>query len=45
MPFSGLGAAKSALRFYANVSAATRSAATACSTASSEQKQFACAVS
>jgi hypothetical protein len=33
LPFSGLGAAKPALRFYADASAATRSAATACSTA------------
>jgi hypothetical protein len=29
LPFSGLGAAKPALRFYADASAATRSAATA----------------
>jgi hypothetical protein len=35
LPFSGLGAAKPALRFYADAAAATRSvsAATACSTA------------
>ena len=32
LPFSGLGAAKPALRVYADASAATRSAATACST-------------
>ena len=32
-PFSGLGAAEPARRFYADASAATRSAATACSTA------------
>ena len=30
LPFSGLGAAKPAPRFYADASAATRSAATAC---------------
>jgi hypothetical protein len=30
LPFSGLGAAKPTLRFYADASAATRSAATAC---------------
>ena len=35
LPFSGLGAAKPALRFYADASAATRSAATACSAAHS----------
>ena len=34
LPFSGLGAAKPALRFYADASAATKSAATACSPAS-----------
>ena len=33
LPFSGLGAAKLAPRFYADASAATRSAATACWTA------------
>jgi hypothetical protein len=32
LPFSGLGAAKPVPRSYANASAATRSAATACST-------------
>jgi len=39
LPFSGLGAAKLALRVYADASAATRSAATACSTAASRAKQ------
>jgi hypothetical protein len=39
LPFSGLGAAKPAPRFYADASAATRSAATACSTAASQAKQ------
>jgi cytochrome c2 len=33
LPFSGLGAAKPASRFYADASAATTSAATACWTA------------
>ena len=33
LPFSGVGAAKPALRFYADVPAATTSAATACWTA------------
>jgi hypothetical protein len=33
LPFSGLGAANPAQRSYAEASAATRSAATACSTA------------
>jgi hypothetical protein len=36
LPFSGLGAAKPTLRFYADASAATRSAATACSTATTQ---------
>ena len=38
LPFSGLGAAKPAPRFYAKAPAATRSAATACSTALSAQR-------
>jgi hypothetical protein len=38
LPFSGLGAAKPAFRFYADASAATRSAATACSAASPGKK-------
>jgi len=40
LPFSGLGAAKPARRFYADASAATRSAATACSTASHRHFDF-----
>jgi len=38
LPFSGLGAAKPAPRFYADAAAATRSAATACSTASTSDE-------